>query len=216
MSKKAKAVSIIGGADGPTSVFIVGRSGKPGLKQRIKQRIYRWRRVRVEKKISATPHTLDEVITYMRVTYGAVELPKESHHYKEQYECLKESLILKHKPELLGELQDIGKPERHDEEALRAFFEKLKMRTEKAAEISEESFQIDYHIYEIRIEKVGKLHFDVEKNYGILGGSYSGSKKGMKKLSKISKDIYTYYGVSKEDIETKSERFQSLVTTLAT
>lgn len=35
------AVSIIGGADGPTSVFIAGKSQKQPLTLRIKQAIYR-------------------------------------------------------------------------------------------------------------------------------------------------------------------------------
>lgn len=36
-AKRVQAVSIIGGADGPTSVFLVGRKSgaKPSLKQRV-------------------------------------------------------------------------------------------------------------------------------------------------------------------------------------
>lgn len=40
-TKSTGAVSIIGGADGPTSVFIAGRSQKQPLKIRIRQAIYR-------------------------------------------------------------------------------------------------------------------------------------------------------------------------------
>lgn len=50
------AVSIIGGADGPTSVFIAGRSQKKSLKIRVQQAIYRHKRKKVEKTIVADSH----------------------------------------------------------------------------------------------------------------------------------------------------------------
>ena len=54
MKEKSKSeVSIIGGADGPTSIFIVGRTRKKPLKVRIQNFIYRYRRKIVEKKVVA-------------------------------------------------------------------------------------------------------------------------------------------------------------------
>ena len=45
MEQKSKnGVSIIGGADGPTSIFIAGHSKKQPLKIRIKNSIYRYKR----------------------------------------------------------------------------------------------------------------------------------------------------------------------------
>ena len=45
MEQKSKnEVSIIDGADGPTSVFIAGHSKKQPLKLRIKNSIYRYKR----------------------------------------------------------------------------------------------------------------------------------------------------------------------------
>ena len=45
MKEKSKnAISIIGGADGPTSIFIAGHSKKQPLKIRIKNSIYRYKR----------------------------------------------------------------------------------------------------------------------------------------------------------------------------
>lgn len=43
-SKNAISISIIGGADGPTSIFIAGHSKKQPLKIRIKNSIYRYKR----------------------------------------------------------------------------------------------------------------------------------------------------------------------------
>lgn len=74
IEKSSHRVSIIGGADGPTSVFIAGKT------------------------ITANAHTLEEVIQYLQDNYGAVEVSKELRSYQEQYKSIKESLILQHKP----------------------------------------------------------------------------------------------------------------------
>ena len=63
MEQKSKnGVSIIGGADGPTSIFIAGPSEKQPLKVRIKNSIYRYKRIKVEKTIVANPHSLSETV----------------------------------------------------------------------------------------------------------------------------------------------------------
>ena len=41
--------------------------------------------------------------------------------------------------------------------------------------------------------------------------SMSGQRHGMKEAGEISKDIYRYYGVSKEDIEKKTKRYNTVV-----
>ena len=48
----------------------------------------------------------------------------------------------------------------------------------------------------------------------IIGGA-SGSKAYIRKWNKIFKDAYLYYGVSDEDIKTKSERYQKLIMELS-
>lgn len=60
------AVSIIGGADGPTSVFIAGKYQKQSLKLRVQQAIYRHKRKEVEKTIVADPHSLVETVQYAK------------------------------------------------------------------------------------------------------------------------------------------------------
>lgn len=55
-SKNAISISIIGGADGPTSIFTAGHSKNQPLKIRIKNSIYRYKRKKVEKTIVANPH----------------------------------------------------------------------------------------------------------------------------------------------------------------
>lgn len=62
-NKRKSFVSIIGGADGPTSIFIAGKSDKRPLKVRIKNAIYKCKRKRVEKRIVANSHTLNEAFS---------------------------------------------------------------------------------------------------------------------------------------------------------
>ena len=47
------------------------------------------------------------------------------------------------------------------------------------------------------------------------GMSYSGNKAVMKKFKKISRDLYSYYGVTEKDIKNKTKRYSSLVTNLS-
>lgn len=226
--KGACSVSVIGGADGPTSFFIAGKSGKRPLKERIQRFFYRKKRRRIEKTIAATSHTLEEVIQYLQDTYGAVEESKESHAYVEEYQCLKTSLIIQHKPELLGDMAQLEHPKEtefptetefpldYDEESLKEFWKQIELRNNKAQRIPEQLFPMDFHIYRIKVPDAGEMHFSVETVWEIFGGSYSGSKKGMKELHRIARDIYLYYGVTEEDIRDKSDRYSMLVTELCT
>ncbi len=215
MRKSANGVSIIGGADGPTSIFIAGKSKRFNLKHEIKKYLYKQRRAQVEKSIVANPHTLLEVVKFMREKYGAIQVSGQSQSYIEERDCLKESLIIQHKPELLGELAQIAKPVNRDEDSLRAFWKKLEERSRRAKEISDEEFPMDFHIYEISVPDVGKMRVAVDTKWDVFGCSYSGSKKGMEKLKNIAKELYTYYGVTQRDIQERTQRYFALVTELA-
>ena len=74
MDKVASSVSIIGGADGPTSIFIAGKGGKVKLTTRIKNYFRKMRRNRIKKRITANPHTLEEVVEWLKREHGAVEV----------------------------------------------------------------------------------------------------------------------------------------------
>ena len=108
MGKGEGGVSIIGGADGPTSIFIAGKSDKVKLTTRIQNYFRKLKRNRVKKRITANPHTLEEVVELMKREYGAEEVSQQSHNYLEQRKCLKASLVMRHRPDLLGELDGLG------------------------------------------------------------------------------------------------------------
>lgn len=233
----AKAVSIIGGADGPTSIFVAGRNKhkKRRLKERIKAYLYQKKREKIEAKITASPHTLSEVCRYIKKVYQAEELQPDERMYQEEYHSLRESLMLQYQPELLKEMGKIQKPKSLDEERLKAFWAQLEERSELVRAIPEEVFPLDFHIYQITLPAKahpdkkrrllhrggavavyrGNLRVTIEKKYGLLACSYSGDKQSMKVLAKISRRIYLYYGVAQEDIIQKTERYQHLITALS-
>ena len=213
--QKTEAISIIGGADGPTSVFIAGKSSKNiPLKERVRQSTYKRRRKQIEKRIYANPHTLKETAVYAHKRYHAIELPKTQRKYTEQYTSAKEGLILTYKPELLGDLGKITKPDVLNEESAKELYRQFQIRSEIADHIPDCEMPMDFHIYEIRIEN-GCMELQIDFMWNLFGLSYSGNKKTMKELKKIARDLYLYYGVSEEDIKNKTKRYSSLLTALS-
>ena len=212
--KSTSAVSIIGGADGPTSVFLAGKTGKRPLKIRIRNFLYKCKRKQIAKRIVPGAHTLEEVITYAKTKYSTVEIDTTQHNYIEQRKNLKESLIITYKPELLGDMKDIPKPTNYTEESVRDLFNQLQSRRDMISQIPDEEMPMDFHIYEITIDD-GRMEMEIDYKWDIFGISYSGSKKEMKVLRKIACDLYLYYGVTKEDIENNSKRYSALLTTLS-
>jgi len=72
-----EAVEIIGGADGPTSVYIAGRKKRVPIKHRIRNRIYKWKSKRAAKQIVPGARTIPEVVAYAVKKYGAIEADKK-------------------------------------------------------------------------------------------------------------------------------------------
>ena len=211
MGKGAGSVSIIGGADGPTSIFIAGKGGRVRLTTRIQNYFRIIKRNRIKKQITANPHTLEEVVEWLKREHGAVEVSQQSHNYMEQKQFLKASLIMRHRPDLLGELINLEPPEGEDVEALKAFCEKIQERRNRAAEIADDIFPLDFHIYEIKWSENDRMRIGVETVWQVLDGSFSGDKKTRKQLEKLFKRLYLYYGVTAEDIKNETERYKSLL-----
>lgn len=214
MGKGADSVSIIGGTDGPTSIFIAGKDGKVKFTTRIQNYFRKIKRDRIKKRITANPHTLDEVVELLKREYSAVEVSQQSHNYLEQRKCLKASLVMRHCPDLLGERMDLEPPESEDVKALKAFWEQMQEREKMSAEIADNIFPLDFHIYEIKCPENCMMQIGVETVWQVIDGSFSGDKKTMKQLKKLFREIYLYYGVTDEDIKNETERYKSLLATL--
>ena len=214
MGKGADSVSIIGGTDGPTSIFIAGKDGKVKFTTRIQNYFRKIKRDRIKKRITANPHTLDEVVELLKREYGALEVSQQSHNYLEQRKCLKAFLVMRHCPDLLGERMDLEPPESEDVKALKAFWEQMQEREKMSAEIADNIFPLDFHIYEIKCPENCMMQIGVETVWQVIDGSFSGDKKTMKQLKKLFREIYLYYGVTDEDIKNETERYKSLLATL--
>ena len=89
--KSAGAVSIIGGADGSTSVFIASKPQKLTLKQKFQKKRYALRRKRAERQICSGSHSIAEVCRYVQERYGYTERDKETHSYQQEYESMRYS-----------------------------------------------------------------------------------------------------------------------------
>lgn len=216
MKKSSEAVSVIGGVDGPTSVFLLKRKSKLTLKQRIEKFKHTIKKTYVEKTLKSKSHTIDEVMAYIVNVHGFVELDKNSDEVKEEYKQMRASFIMQYASELLGEYAEIPQLESDSMKEVQDHLEKIRDRMQKASEISTVEFDIDFHKFQKSFDDINdNIHIVIEKRFAYLGGGAAGSKKVIKKFKHIYKDIYRYYGVTKEDIRIKSERYKDVVQALS-
>ncbi|MBE5876205.1 MAG: sodium ion-translocating decarboxylase subunit beta [Lachnospiraceae bacterium] len=218
--KGARGVSIIGGADGPTSVFILSKNKKMTLKQRIHKWKYQRRKTWFEKHIVAGSHTMDEVCQYVQKELGYTAVSFDDEEYQRMYKEMRSSFIMQFAPELLGEYQDAPRLKSHSEEDVKHFMEELDVRQRVAQEVPKDIFDIEYHCFRKQIDAT-KYEICIEKRFGYIGGGYIGgganrkSKKLAKQFGDEFKKVYQYYGVTQEDIDNKSKRYEELLRTLA-
>ena len=216
-NKKVGSISIIEGHDGPTSFFIAGRKNlKQTLKQNIQKFFYDAREQRIVKSLKANPHSMEQVADYIVTELGFSEVDRTETEYKTEYFQMRASFILQYKPELLGDLAEAPKLENHEEEAIKLFMEQIEQRQKAAENIPPDIFDIDLHIYEKDSGNNNQSKIIIEKNYGYIGGSASGSKNGfMREFDKTFRKVYLYYGVTQKDIDNSTKRYIELVKTLA-
>jgi len=199
--------------DGATSYFVLSRDQKQTLKQRIQRTRFQLKKKWIEKHIAAEGHTIDEVCKYVQEKYGFREVTGKSAGIQYEYEEMRASFMMTHAPELLGEYAKHPELKGHSEEEIREFMEQIEARKEIAKKVPKENFDIDFHKFE---KKMGdnEMHIIIEKKYEHISGGASG-KKTIKKFHKIFKDIYRYYGVTQEDIDQKTKRYETLIRRLA-
>jgi len=208
-------ITKIQGSDGPTAVFVAGKNNsKILLKRKIQRFINRTRRAHIEKTIKADAHTLDEVCEYIVSVLGYKEICPDQTEYQEDYNELRASYVLQYKPELLGDLAYIPDLTEHTEEAITEYLDKMKMRQEAAKGISAKVFDIDFQKF-VKQNGDNEAHFIIEKSRNYIGGGASGNTKTVRRHNREFKQVYRYYGVSQDDIDSKSERFNDVVRTLA-
>ena len=214
MKKRKAAVSVIGGADGPTSVFLIKKNQKLTWQQKLQKLRNKIKRTYVKKTLSPESHTLDEVMDYIVNIHGFVELSKDE--IKEEYCQMRASFLMQYAPELLGEYAKMPQLKSESPEDIKAHLAQFQEREKKAQEIPTADFDIEFRKFQLPFEdRNNHIHIDVESRFGYIGGGASGDKKVVKKFRRIYKDVYRYYGVTKEDIESESKRYKDVIQTLS-
>ena len=207
-----KDVTIIGSSDGPTSVFLASGNRKANVKQKLQKNFFELRKKWYALWIKPNPHSMQEVADYIREKYDFVELTKESPKYQQLYKELRSSFIMQYEPHLLGEYEALPELKGQSEDDVKAFLEQMRLRQEKAGEVPEELFSINYYYFE-KQDKDLHMEIQLESRFEYIGGSTS--RKNLSKFNKIYKDIYKYYGVSDYDINNHTKRYENLLRTLA-
>ncbi len=214
MNKKASAVTVIGGADGPTSVLILGEKQKKTFRQKLWQFRYRIRKYFAEKGIKPESHSIDEVITYLVNECGLTEIDRNILENSEEYSDLRASNVLRFQPDLLGEFTRIEPPKNKEPEIIQEYMKKVDEQRQLALAVPREVFDIDMHKF---IRKYDNENYNmdiiVETRFICIEGNAVG-KKPIRDMKKIMKKAYKYYGVTQEDIDNKSERYRELVSNL--
>jgi hypothetical protein len=200
--------------DGPTSVLVLNKRNKnKTVKQKIYKLKYNIRKLWVEKHIKAEPHSMDEVEKYIKNVYGFTEIEPDTDFYQNEYTQMRASFIMQYAQELLGEYASYPRLEGKDTKNMQRFMAQLELRQKAAENVPKEVFDIDLHIFE-KNEGDLQMRLMVEAHYGYIGGSSSSSSK-TKRFDRIERNVYRYYGVTQEDIDNKTQRYEDLVKTLA-
>ncbi|MGN0350911.1 MAG: hypothetical protein ACI4ES_04595 [Roseburia sp.] len=216
MKKNARAVSVISGVDGPTSVFIAKKPLKLTLRQKLERRKHQIKRKYVEKTLKGGSHSMDEVSEYIVNEYGFVEVNHDSDEIAEEYKQMRASFMIQYAPELLGEYAVLPELKSESTEDIELYIRQSEERMKRAMEIPQTVFDIDFHKYKKVFDNINdRMDIIIEKKYGYIGGGASGNKKLVKKYNCIYKDVCRYYGVTEDDIKNKSERYKDLVRTLS-
>ena len=205
----------IGKPDGPTAYFLLGgKNHKPTLKQRFQKWWFAKKKAWAAKRVKANPHTLDEVCEYIKTKLGFKELEPTSKVYQHEYKELRAGFLMQYAPHLLGEQSERPQLKGQTEEEIREFMDAVEARKQLAMQVPKEAFDIEFHMFK---KKMGdsEYHVLIEKRYGYIGGGASGSTKTVKQFNNVYKAIYRYYGVSEEDIRTKSKRYEDYLRQLA-
>ena len=126
MGKSASAATMIGGADGPTSVFVIKKNPKLTLWQKIEKLKYKMKRIYVERTLKAESHSMDEVMEYIVNVHGFIEL--DNNDVQQEYKEMRASFIMQYEPELLGEYATMPKLRSESQEDIQAHIKQFEER----------------------------------------------------------------------------------------
>lgn len=200
MKKSSSAVSVIGGADGPTSIFFK-KNAKLTLKQKIQRAKNKIKRFYVDKTLSCESHSLDEVIEYIVNRYRFAVVDKDAEEFPEEYQQMRASFIIQYAPELLGESTACPKLKSESPKDVEAYIRQSEERMQRAMEIPSTEFDIDFHKFKKAFDDINDtMYIVIEKNMHILAVGLVEIKRWLKTF-RVSIKIYTDITVSQKRIK---------------
>ena len=206
-------MSVIGKSDGPTAVTVIKRNSKLTWKQKLEKFKYKIKRAYVEHTIKAKGHSLDEVIDYIINKHGFVEIDNDEVRFERDE--MRASFIMQYAPELLGEYATMPRLKSESKEDIEEHIKQFQVRQQRAMEVPISEFDIDFHKFQIAFDDINdNMYITIEKRFAYIGGGASGNKKEMRRFQRIFRDVHRYYGVTSEDIEKKSKRYEQVVRAL--
>ena len=207
-------MTMIGKTDGPSAIGIIGKNTKLTLRQKLEKYRYKIKRAYVEHIIKTKSHNLDEVIEYIVNVHGFRELDNDE--IRLERDELRASFIMQYAPELLGEYSTMPRLKSESKEDIEAHIKQFQERHQRAKEVPVSEFDIDFHKFQISFGDINdNMYIIVEKRFAYIGGGVSGNKKQMRRFQRIFKDVHRYYGVTVEDIENKSKRYEQVIRALS-
>jgi hypothetical protein len=149
--KDASAIGIIGGSDGPTTIFV----GPPHAEAQ-------WQRTLEKCKCIAEPRetrvTGDELVWYLMEEYGAYEVPVS----RGKCLALKISVVLNHHSEAFG--QPPMPPQNASRNEWKKWAEQSQLNIDAARAVPDEQYGLRYKFLAIpRTEKTEKFYVDAER-----------------------------------------------------
>ena len=169
MEKSANSVSVIGGADGPTSIFLLKKNAKLTLRHKIQRTKKKIKRFYVGKTLSCESHSLDEVIEYIVNRYRFAEVDKDAEEFAEEYKQMRASFIIQYAPELLGESATCPELKSESPEDVEVYIRQNEERMQRTMEIPSTEFDIDFHKFKKAFDDINDtMYIVIEKNMHIL------------------------------------------------
>lgn len=222
LHKEASSIGIIGGSDGPTSVYFSGPNKNNNQEDKWNQLLQTCKEITVPKSDKITG---EEIKNYLIDKYDAreIELPSNSK------QSLKYNLIMNYYPEALQELEalqghkDMGYFDQFNnielisDEKLKLNFSSLIIsRTSKTESLYQEFEQeINEHIYRTKslfsrifkksirktLKNIKEIKFEIELSTGYM--QFSNGPKS------LMDEIILWKGVTQEDIDNSTPAFMS-------
>ena len=98
--------------------------------------------------------------------------------------------MVEYRLELLEEYAVLPELKNTDEAGLKEFLAQMNLRKQKAKEVPEDVFSLDYRYFEMEMDGI-HMGIQLESRFGYIGGGASG--KNISKFHKIYKERYYYF-----------------------